>query len=42
MPQPGQSQYVVIYMCAYIKHDSLSGECEFGLLVSFGVAMKGI
>ena len=31
MQHPGQSHNVVIYMCAYIKHDSWSGGCEFDL-----------
>ena len=35
MPHPGQSHNVVIYMCTYVKHNSLSGGCEFNLLVSF-------
>ena len=30
MPHPGQS-HVIIYKCAYIKHDSQSGGCEFDL-----------
>ena len=31
MPHPGQSHNVVIYMRAYVKHDSQLGGCEFDL-----------
>ena len=31
MPHPGQSHNVVIYKCAYVKHDSRLGGCEFDL-----------
>ena len=31
MPHPGQLHNVVIYKCAYVKHDSQSGGCEFDL-----------
>ena len=31
MPHPGQSHNLVIYMRAYVKHNSRSGGCEFDL-----------